>query len=87
MIVYDYTTGQWNANLAVNVSRHNIEHPPFLQDKDSLLSGKKGEFFTLVKSGLLVQLLEDVYQDTKVSELHDSKKILLVSTFKGNNEL
>ena len=87
MIVYDYTTGQWNANLAVNVSRHNIEQPPILHDKDSLLSGKKGEVFTLVESGHRVQLLEDVYQDTKVSELHDSKKILLVSTFKGNNEL
>ena len=86
MIVYDYTTGQWNANLAVNVSRHNIEHPPFLQDKDSLLSGKKGEFFTLVKSGLLVQLLEDVYQDTKVSELRESRRIITVGTFRGLNE-
>ena len=86
MIVYDYTTGQWNANLAVNVSRHNIEHPPFLQDKDSLLSGKKGEFFTLVKSGLLVQLLEDVYQDTKVSELRESRRIITVGTFRGINE-
>lgn len=86
MIVYDYTTGQWNANLAVNVSRHNIEQPPILQDKDSLITGKKGEVMTLIESGHRVQLLEDVLQDTKVSELRESRKLITVGTFRGINE-
>lgn len=84
--IYDITTGKFTAGVKKGVlTREVIPHPPLADSRLSDITGFKGERITL-RSGAVVQLLEDVATPTSISQLRATGKLINTGAFIGEND-
>lgn len=87
MEIYNIETGEFRASIERGfLKREGIPYANILDDRSSLISGFKGERFTLKKSGALVQLLEDVATPEAVQSLKSRGALIYTGAFVGENE-